>query len=173
MLVRIASGTPNEARWLGIEAPPDTGSVDPLGDVVELVVIESEPLPDRPESQEVEDGGCLEPTADQFDEGDGGAQHRVGGPDRLVGDPVPQGRCAASRRRSRAGAGATRLGRRSEDGLDQRGERLDGRADHQDVVFDETGARIVQQVQSASRSTSTWRVAPKQAWNCTERSAGS
>ena len=39
------------------------------------------------------------------------------------------------------------LGRRTEDGLDERGEGFDGRADHQDVVFDEIGAGIIQQME--------------------------
>ena len=46
-----------------VEAPPDTSPVDPVGDVIEVVVVETEPLTNRSEGQEVQHRGSLEAAA--------------------------------------------------------------------------------------------------------------
>ena len=49
-----------------------------------------------PEGQELQHRVHVEPTGHQLEQRRGRAQHRIGGPDRAVGQPVPQCRCTVS-----------------------------------------------------------------------------
>ena len=73
-----------------VEAPPHAGGLHPLPDHAEFVVVEPESLPHRYEGQELQHRVGVEPTGHQLEQGRGRTQHRVGGPDRAVGQAVAQ-----------------------------------------------------------------------------------
>ena len=124
------SGKPEPFPLGGIEAPPHVGRLRPLADDAQAVIVEPEALPHRSEAQELQHRVHVEAAGHQLEKGRGGAQHRIGGPDGPVGQPVAQRRRAVAsdaRGRLRRGRGAgwdlgRGRGRAAEGRLDQRGE---------------------------------------------------
>ena len=86
---------------------------------------------------------------DQLQQRRRGAQHGIGGPNRLVGDPVPERWCTVD-----VAGGARvvttlgdRIGRPAEDSLDEGRESVEREAEHQDVVLGQFGPGFGEEVQ--------------------------
>ena len=155
---RVGDHRAGEAQTLPlgrVEAPPHVGGLHPLPDHRQLVVVEPESLTDRAEGQELQHGVGVESTSHQWEQGRRRAQHRIGGPDGAVGEPVAERGCTGSvdlgdhgRREGGVRRGRRRgCGRPAERRLDQGGEAVEGRAQHHDVVLGEVRPRSGEQVE--------------------------
>ncbi len=122
----------------GVEAPADAGLRHPLLGPGQVVVVEVEPAPDRLPAGQVEHLGGGHPGRSQGQELGHDPEDRIGLAQRPVGQPDPEidpGRAGDGGRVDGISAtGAVEPFGGAERGVDQRGERLDVGAHHDDVA---------------------------------------